>query len=415
MKQRVILHSDMNNFYASVECVHRPEVRGLPVAVGGDEQLRHGIVLAKNYLAKAAGIRTGEALWQARIKCPGLVVLPPNYPLYLRYAKFARQIYAEFTDRIEPFGLDEAWLDVSGDNGILVAGEIRARIKRELGVTASVGVSYNKIFAKLGSDIKKPDATTLISRDNFKTVAWPLPADELLYVGRATKQKLRKFGICTIGELAGTPAPLLHSLFGKVGDVLHRFANGLDDSPVMKSDEESLIKSIGNSTTTPRDLCCNEDVKITLFVLCESVCARMRAHGFLCRTVAISIRDNELLRFERQAKLPRPSHISGEIAHAAMQLFVQNYSWPRPIRSLGVRCMDLVPTSSPQQLSLLCDEETRHKQETIDKTVDALRGRFGHFCIQRASVLADRPLGRLDPKGDHVIHPVGFFKEGMIK
>ncbi len=278
-----------------------------------------------------------------------------------------------------------------------------------------MGVSYNKIFAKLGSDIKKPDATTLISRDNFKTVAWPLLADELLYVGRATKQKLRKFGICTIGELAGTPAPLLHSLFGKVGDVLHRFANWLDDSPVMKSDEESLIKSIGNSTTTPRDLCCNEDVKITLFVLCESVCARMRAHGFLCRTVAISIRDNELLRFERQAKLPRPSHISGEIAHAAMQLFVQNYSWPRPIRSLGVRCMDLVPTSSPQQLSLLCDEETRHKQETIDKTVDALRGRFGHFCIQRASVLADRPLGRLDPKGDHVIHPVGFFKEGMIK
>lgn len=413
--QRVILHSDMNNFYASVECHHRPEVRGKPVVVGGDEEQRHGIVLAKNYLAKATGIRTGETLWQAREKCPGLVVLPPNYPLYLRYAKFARRIYSDFTDQIEPFGLDEAWLDVTGENGESVANEIRKRITRELGVTASVGVSYNKIFAKLGSDIKKPDATTVISEDNYKVVAWPLPVEELLYVGSATRQKLNKYGIATIGQLASSSEAFLHGLLGKVGNVLYSFANGLDQSPVMRMDEESQIKSVGNSTTTPRDLVNDEDVKIILFVLCESVCARMREHGFLARTVVISVRDNELFRFERQTKLSRPSCLSGEIAATAVQLFRQHYRWPKPIRSIGVRCTDLISTNAPLQLSLFEDEEQRQKREALDRTVDELRRRFGHFAIQRASVLADRPLCGIDPKTDHVIHPVGFFKDGMVQ
>ena len=385
MKQRVVLHSDLNNFYASVECHHRPEVRGKPVVVGGDEEQRHGIVLAKNYIAKATGIKTGETLWQAREKCPGLVVLPPNYPLYLRYAKFARQIYSDFTDQIEPFGLDEAWLDVSGENGVSVANEIRKRITRELGVTASVGVSYNKIFAKLGSDIKKPDATTVISRDNYKTVAWPLPVEELLYVESATKRKLNKFDITTIGQLANSSEGFLHGLLGKVGNVLYSFANGLDQSPVMRMGEESQIKGIGNSTTTSRDLTCDEDVKIIFYVLSESVCARMREHGFLARTVVISIRDNELFRFERQTKLGRSSCISGEIAATAMQLFRQHYSWPKPIRSIGVRCTDLLPSDMPLQLSLFEDETKRQKQEVLDRTVDSIRNRFGHFCIQRAS------------------------------
>ncbi|MBS4006922.1 MAG: DNA polymerase IV [Clostridium sp.] len=414
MKERVILHADMNNFYASVECLHRPEIRNNPVVVGGDEKLRHGIVLAKNYAAKATGIRTGEALWQARNKCPGLIIVPPNFPLYLRYAKFARQIYADFTHQIEPFGLDEAWLDVSGSDGVLAADRIRERIKRELGVTVSLGVSYNKIFAKLGSDLKKPDATTLINRENYRSVAWPLPVEELLYVGPATKKKLYLYGITTIGELAAAPPSLLRRVFGKVGDVLSTFANGLDQTPVMCLDEEALIKSIGNSTTTPRDLLCDEDVKIILFVLCESVCARMRENGFLCRTVAISIRDNALLYFERQVKLETPSNISSEIAAAAMQLFRQNYSWPKPIRSVGVRCSELISSAAPLQLSIF-DDDTKKKQAALDKTVDLLRKRFGHFCIQRASVSADRPLGNINPKGDHLIHPIGFFKEGMIK
>jgi len=409
MKERVILHADINNFYASVECLHRPEIRNHPVVVGGDEKLRHGIVLAKNYAAKATGIRTGEALWQARLKCPGLIVLPPNYPLYLRYARFARQIYADFTDRIEPFGLDEAWLDVSGRDGLLTADMIRRRIRQELGVTASVGVSYNKIFAKLGSDIKKPDATTLISRENYQAVAWPLPVEELLYVGRANREKLHRYSIRTIGELATAPLSFLHRIFGKVGDVLHTFANGRDQSPVMRLHEEALLKSIGNSTTTPRDLTSDDEVKIILFVLSESVCARMREHAFLCRTVAVSVRDSTLFSFERQTKLKAPSHISAEIAGAAMQLFRQHYDWSKPVRSIGVRCSDLLPASGPLQLTVF-DDNTRCNLAILDRTVSSLRKRFGHFCIQRASVAADR-LGAIDPKGDHVIHPVSFFRD----
>lgn len=400
--QRIILHSDMNNFYASIECVHRPKIRGCPVVVGGDEQLRHGIVLAKNDIAKAMGIRTGQTLWQTRQMCPDLMVIAPNYPLYQRYAKFLRQIYADFTDKIEPFGLDEAWLDVSGDDGVMVADKIRARIKEELGITASIGVSYNKIFAKLGSDIKKPDATTLISQTNFKLVAWPLPVEVLLYVGRATKLKLNRFGISTIGELAETPLSLLCNAFGKVGKVLHQFANGLDDSPVMRAGELSPVKSIGNSTTAPRDLVCNDDVKITMFILCESVCARMREHDFMCRTVVISVRDNELFSFERQAKLPRPSFVSGAIAHTAMQLFSREYNWSKPIRSIGVRCTDLIPANSPVQTSILCDEQKLRKQESLERTIDSLRKRFGRFCIQRACVTADKPLCGITPKEGNV-------------
>ena len=412
-RERVILHSDMNNFYASVECLHRPEIRGKAVVVGGDEEARHGIVLAKNYVAKKAGIKTAEALWEARSKCPGLVVLPPNYPLYLRYAKYAREIYESYTDQIEPFGLDEAWLDVSGNEGVVVADEIRQRMKDELGVTVSVGVSYNKIFAKLGSDIKKPDATTLVSRENYQSVAWPLPVGDLLYVGPSTQKKLYWQGVSTIGQLAAMPIDRLQRLFGKVGCVLHAFANGLDESPVARQGQESVIKSIGNSTTTPRDLVCDDDVRILLFVLSESVCARMREQGVLSRTISITVRDSELYSLERQTKLKAPSCISGEIADAAMQLFRKQYAWHKPIRSLGVRCTDLVPAGGLQQLSFFNDEDERQRKEALERSIDSLRNRFGHSSVQRAAVWADQPLGSINPKGDHVIHPVGYFKDGM--
>ncbi len=413
MGRRVILHSDMNGFYASVECLHRPSIRNYPVVVGGDEAARHGIVLAKNNLAKPYGIKTGETLWQARDKCPSLVVVPPNYPMYLRYARLARRIYADYTGRIEPFGLDEAWLDVSEDDGESIANEIRDRIKNELGVTASVGVSFNKIFAKLGSDYKKPDATTVITEDNFKDIVWPLPVGDLLYVGHATKAKLERVGITTIGKLAQAPPSMLQGMFGKVGGVLYNFANGLDQSPVTPMGEEAMIKSIGNGITTPRDLTCDDDVKIILFVLCESIAARLAEHGFMARTVAIYIRDNELYGIERQAKQTRPTCISGEIVAAAMNLFQQHYRWYKPIRGLSVRCSDLIPASAPQQLSIFGDEECRQKREELDRTVERLRHRFGHNVVQRASLLMDTPLGGINPKGDHIIHPVGFFKESM--
>ncbi len=418
MGDRVILHSDLNNFYASVECLHRPDLRNKPVAVCGDPAARHGIVLAKNYLAKATGIQTGEAIWQAMQKCPGLIVLPPNYPLYLRFARLARCIYASYTDQVEPFGLDEAWLDVTDSqiygDGTEIANEIRERIKFEMGVTASVGVSYNKIFAKLGSDLKKPDATTVITRDNFKQVVWPLPAGDLLYVGRATKRKLARCGISSIGDIAHTDPESLKSTLGKWGEVLWSFANGNDHSPVIRMGEEGMIKSVGNSITTPRDLETNEDVEIIFYMLSESVAARMREHGFKCRTAQIHIRDNTLFSFDLQGKLLKPSQLSSELAEKAMELFQAHYRWSNPIRSIGLRGCDLVTADTHEQLSLFEDEKRRLKQEKMEATVDMLRLRYGHFSIQRAVLLKDTDLGAINPKEEHIIHPVSFFKGGQL-
>lgn len=417
METRSVLHSDLNNFYASVECLYRPELRGLPLAVCGDPSLRHGIVLAKNYPAKATGIITGEAIWQARLKCPDLVVLPPNFSLYLNFARLVRGIYADYASRIEPFGLDEAWLDVTesqtmfGD-GEAIADRIRDRIKTELGITASVGVSFNKVFAKLGSDMKKPDATTVISMLNYKEKVWPLPVHELLYVGRATRKKLNHKNILTIGDLARTDVRCLTGALGKWSGVLHDFANGRDDSPVANFGEESLIKSIGNSTTTPRDLVDEKDVRMVFYVLSESVAARLREHGFKCRTVQIHIRDNGLSSFERQIKLSRPTCLSTEIADRASELFRENYSWEKPIRTLGVRGADLVPWDTDAQTSLFVNEEHRAKQEKLEEALDALRQRYGYYCLQRAVLLEDKPL-HINPKDDHVIHPVGFFNQSL--
>jgi len=413
------LHSDLNNFYASVECLHRNEIRNNPVAVCGDPAARHGIVLAKNYLAKAAGIKTGEAIWQAQQKCPELIVVPPNYPLYLRFSRLARSIYASYTDQVEPFGLDEAWLDVAGSchlygDGIKIANEIRERIKFEMGVTASVGVSYNKIFAKLGSDMKKPDATTVISRDNFKQIVWPLPAGDLLYVGHATERKLARYDITAIGDIANASPKYLKSFLGKWGEVLWSFANGYDNSPVIHMGEEALIKSVGNSITTPRDLETDEDVQIIFYVLGESVATRMREHGFKCRTVQIHIRDKTLFSFSLQGKFHKPTNLSSDIAEKAFSLFLANYSWLNPIRSIGLRGCDLVATNTLEQLSLFGDEKKSVKQEKAENTIDALRHRFGHLSVQRAVLLRDAALGSINPKEDHIIHPISFFKEGKL-
>ena len=292
---RIILHSDYNCFYASVEMLHHPELAGKPLAVGGDPEARHGIVLTANYIAKRMGVKTGMALWQARQACPDLVFVPPRMDLYLRFSRMAREIYLEYTDQVENFGCDEAWLaversrSIKGD-GMTIAREISDRIKQELGITVSIGVSWNKIFAKLGSDYKKPDAITEISRENYKEIVWPLPASDLLYVGRSTERKLSRVGIHTIGELACAEPAHLQSFLGKMGLVLSAFANGLDDSPVSEDGYHAPVKSIGNSTTTPRDLTTDTDVKIILMALSESVAARLRKNGFCAGVVEISIR-----------------------------------------------------------------------------------------------------------------------------
>lgn len=412
--ERVILHSDLNNCYASIELLHHPELRGKPLVVGGDVEQRHGIVLAKDYLARKHDIKTGEALWQARQKCANLVVVPPNFPLYLRYSQMARKIYSDYTDLTEPFGIDESWLDVTGSthmfgDGPKIAEAIRRRIKFELGVTVSIGVSYNKIFAKLGSDMKKPDAVTVITKDNYREKVWPLPVGDLLYVGPSTRRKLYNYGITTIGQLAQAPPNLIHSRLGKWGDVLRRFANGEDSTPVAPQDAEPCIKSIGNSATTPRDLETPEDVKIMIYVLAESVAMRMREQGFKARTVVISVRDNELASFERQAKLEKPTHLTAEIARKALAIFERSYRWNKPIRSIGVRATDFIHDSEPVQLDLFSDEKQRERRERLDSAVDVLRRRFGPRAVSRAVLLQDRQLSRINPKEDHVIHPYSYF------
>ncbi|MDO5392135.1 MAG: DNA polymerase IV [Eubacteriales bacterium] len=415
--ERCILHSDMNNCYASIELLHRPEMRGTPLAVGGDPEARHGIVLAKDLLAKKAGVKTGMALWQARQVCPNIQFVPPRMDLYLRFSKMAHEIYAEYTNLQEPFGIDESWLDVTDSvslkgDGEKIAQEIRQRFKRELGVTVSIGVSWNKIFAKLGSDYRKPDAVTVITKENFHDIVWPLPAGDLLYVGRSTQRKLYNCGICTIGQLAQADPELLHKLFGKMGYILSVFANGMDQTPVSTENSSAPVKSIGNSTTTPRDLVNEEDVKIVVSILAESVSARLRDNNFACQVVEISIRDNELFSFTRQKKLLMPTNITNEIISAAMDLFHANYDWKKPIRSIGVRGCSLVDAAVPIQLSLFMNEQKRERMQRMDNTVDLIRRRFGFYAIQRGLMLNDRGLSHVNAREDHTIHPHGYMERG---
>lgn len=411
---RSILHIDANSFYASVEMLHHPELAGKPLAVGGDAEARHGIVLTANYIAKKQGVKTGMALWQARQVCPNIVFVSPRMDLYLRFSKMLLDIYSEYTDKIQSYGCDEAWLQIDENRKIKgdawhIAEEIRERVKYELGITVSIGISWNKIFAKLGSDYKKPDAITEISRENYKTIVWGLPVSDLLYVGRQTAPKLAKFGICTIGDLAKADPGFLEKYFGKMGLILHMFANGYDDSPVEKEGYAAPVKSIGNSTTTPRDLENNQDVRIIFQALAESVSARLRKHGFKCNVVGISIRSNDLQHFSRQMKLKEPTNITDEIMEAAYGLFCRNYDWKLPIRSLGIRGADLVTDDIPIQMDLFMNEQRREKQEKLDACVDEIRRRFGYFSIQRAFMLQDPALAGLDAMGSHTVHPIGYF------
>lgn len=390
------------------------ELRDKPLAVCGSQEERHGIVLAANYIAKPYGVKTGMAVWQARQRCPHLVMLPPDMGEYIRFSQMAREIYEDYTDQIEPFGLDENWLDVTGSVGMFgspmtIAREISDRMKFELGITCSIGVADNKITAKLGSDYKKPDAITRIERDNYREVVYPLPVEDLLYVGPATSKKLRGLGISTIGGLAQAPLDTLTRKLGKMGTVLQTFALGLDPSPVQKSSHIPNIKSVGNSATTPRDMTCDSDVELMLLLLAESVASRMRELASRCTVVEVYIRDVELNSFCRQRKLEVPTCSSDEIAQTACDLFRQNYRWVRPLRSIGVRGAGLVEATAGTQLSLYPEETRRDKWERIDAAVDRLRQRYGYRSIQRARLFTDPLLGAINPKDNHTVHPIGYF------
>ncbi|MCR5268456.1 MAG: DNA polymerase IV [Lachnospiraceae bacterium] len=408
---RSILHSDMNCFYASVEMLHHPEFGERPLAVGGDPEARHGIVLTANYPAKRRGVKTGMALWQAKQACPEVIFVPPRMELYLRFSRLAHEIYADYTDLQEAFGIDESWLDVSAcataaGDPLSIAQEISRRVRHELGLTVSIGVSWNKIFAKFGSDYKKPDAITEITRDNYRKIVWEAPAADLLYVGRATKKKLSAIGINTIGEIATCDPKILHAHLGKMGYVLRAFANGEDDTPVCPENSAYPVKSIGNSTTTPRDLVNDDDVRMVIYLLAESVASRLRDHHFAGTLIGISIRDNGLFSFTRQKKIQVATNISDEIARYAMQLFKENYHWQNPIRSVGVRVGELVADEYWYQTDLFSDPKMREKQLKVDMAVDSLRTRFGHDAVLRGQMYYDRVLSGLDAKAeDHMVHP----------
>jgi DNA polymerase-4 len=420
VEQRVVAHSDLNCYYASVEMLRNPRLRDVPMAVCGRKAERHGIVLAANYHAKRKGVKTGMANWEARRLCPGMYTVPPHYDDYIQFSGFVRDLYSDYTDRIEPFGLDESWLDFTGCVPSFKAGEkliyeIKERVKRELGVTVSIGLSDNKVFSKLGSDMHKPDACTPIPRERFKEIVWPLPVGNLLYVGRATEIKLRRRLIQTIGDLANTDPDNLHRWFGKVGLILHAFANGEDRSMVAPTGYEAPIKSIGNSHTCPRDLCNDKDAKIMIYAMSESVGARLMELGFYATTVELFFINNDMTAcWTKRRKLPVPTNISGEIAEAAFRLFTKAYGhWPMPLRKIGVRGCDLISDASPRQTTVFEDAEKMAGKEDLERAINILRSRYGNKCIQRAIMYTDSVLSGVDAKKDHTIHPTGVFNGGM--
>ncbi|MCL1852422.1 MAG: DNA polymerase IV [Peptococcaceae bacterium] len=414
--ERIIAHSDLNCFYASVEMLRNPRLRDVPFAVCGSKEKRHGIVLTANYPAKGRGVKTGMANWQACQVCPGLYTVPPRIQDYIQFSGFVRDLYSTYTDRVEPFGLDEAWLDLTGcvpsfNAGVQAIAELKEKIKRELGLTVSIGLADNKVFAKLGSDMKKPDAYTVIPRADFREIVWPLPVGDLLYVGRATQAKFLSKNIRTIGDLAQTDEKHLKRWLGKVGLVLHAFANGEDRSAVAPTGYEAPIKSVGNSTTCPRDLKTDQDVKIILFALAESVSARMMELGLAAQTIEFSFVNGDITYCgSRQCKIPFPTNISKEIADIAFQLFKKCHGhWPYPLRKIGVRGCDLVSQNAPRQLTFDMDIDYLENAEELERNVNMLRQRYGNKIIQRAIMLIDPHLSSLDAKKDHTVHPVGVF------
>ncbi len=407
---RNILHCDMNNFYASVECMLDPSLKKYPVAVCGSVEERHGIVLAKNYKAKAFNVQTGDAVWQAKEKCKDLVIVPPHYEEYIKYSKLARNVYERYTDQVEPYGMDECWLDITGTEMLFgsperVADEIRETMKFELGLTISVGVSFNKIFAKLGSDMKKPDAVTVIEKETFREKIWGLPAADLLGVGRATQRVLNNYGIHTIGELANTNPDFLRSQLGKNGVSLWNYANGNDLSLVAKKDFVSPIKSVGHGITTVKDLETPEQVWLVLLELTQDIGHKLRVHGLSAEGVAIHIRDNTLYTKQWQTKIELPTQSPMIIAKMAFQLFEERYIWRNPIRSITVQAINLVPQDTPRQIGLFMDMEKLDKLEKLEKCIETIRERFGKDSIRNGALYQNLYL---PPEKAEITMPTGM-------
>ncbi|MCB6993618.1 DNA polymerase IV [bacterium 210820-DFI.6.37] len=390
---RTILHCDMDGFYASVELLAHPELKNLPVAVCGNPENRHGIILAKNTPAKKYGIKTAETVWQARKKCPDLYLLSPHHGKYKEYSIKINEIYQRFTDMVEPFSIDESWLDVSASlklfgSGKEIADTLRETIKKELGLTLSVGVSFNKIFAKMGSDYNKPDGTTVISRDNYKEILWPMDVRQMFFVGSATADKLNRSGIHTIGDLARSDRGLLTALLGKQGGMLSDYANGMDSSPVCLYTEREKIKSVGNGTTFRRNLQGIDDIKIAVTALSDTVASRLRKYQMKGFGIKVDIKDPNFKVISRQKQLDAPTNLSEEISHAAIEIIKASWRTRDPIRMLTITAINLCDESESEQLSLFdIGNRSREKGEKVERTIDDIRAKFGDKAITFGRVL----------------------------
>lgn len=389
--RRVIFHIDQNCYFASVEMISHPEYRDVPMAVAGDEKKRHGIILAKNQLASGYGVKTAEPIWQAQSKCPNLVLAQPHYDEYKFYSMRLREMYEEYSDKVESFGLDECWVDMTdacqGRDPKELADEIRARVRDEFGLTCSVGVSFNKIFAKLGSDYKKPDATTVITEENFRSIVWPLPVSDLLFVGKKTANYLKQVNINTIGELANSDPTFIAEYLGKSGPELWNHANGIDNDEVKTTDYVRAVKSVGNSTTTPNDLTSTSQVQGVLMKIASKVSYRLRSHNMVAECIQIHIRDNELNIYEHQKVLSEATDSDVLIYDAACKLFEESYSWERNIRSVGIRCTKLQDAGGGVQMSIFDTLENKKKDDKLTGVIDKINERYGQGSIRSAREL----------------------------
>lgn len=414
MNERVILHCDINHCYAQIEEMKYPQLKSVPMAVGGYETTRHGIILAKNDLAKPFGIKTGDTLREAYEKCPELLIIPPNYEEYLYYSGKIKDIYREYSDRVESFGLDEAWVDISESitrdrSKEIISKEIQDRVYAQLGIHISIGISFNKIFAKLGSDMNKKAGLTFITKENYQDIVWKLDVGELLYVGYATKHKLQRIGIETIGDLANINTLDLKDRLGKMGEIIGMFARGEDTSQVARYIDDKSIKSVGNGITTPKDMVTIQDAKLVFYVLAESIASRLRDLHKKASTISIHLRDTNLSSFSRQMKTKEPLNLAHSIMEYVMKLLREHYQFFIPLRSITLSASDLCDESTTHQLSLFEDTKNMDQQRNLEMTIDHIRERYGFSKIKRCCMLCDEELTDFNPKSDHVIHPIGYF------
>ncbi len=398
---RTILHCDCNAYFASVESIARPELRHVPMAVCGDPKNRHGVILAKNDLAKAAGVVTAESVYSALKKCPKLTLVAPHHEKYQDYSCRINKIYEQYTDQVEAFSVDESWLDVTASlhlfgTGREIADELRRRMREEIGLTISAGVSFNKTFAKMGSDYKKPDATTEITRENYRSILWPLPARSMLYVGHAAEETLARGGIYTIGDIARAGQARMVSLLGRAGETIHQYACGLDEEPVRRVGQGEAAKSIGSGMTFARNLTGEADIRTGLTMLADTVGTRLRHEGLYCSTVQVQIKNPALQVICRQKKLPAGTNSTREILEEAFSIVKSSWNLASPIRMLTVTAVGLSPDASAQ-MSLFDDAgKKRQLEEKRDSAIDAIRARFGPEAISFGNTIHQDIIHRLE-------------------